>query len=287
MNVEALTNRARTYLSDLVPFTASQERAKELALSEGTFRAMRSVYMELAGEAAEISAGADRHARNAARKKAQERLWAGAGSRPCAGQVVTGSAPCTAAVQGSRLYVYRIIHEVGFAPNITGGVLTLTTCKPVIRRGANVGDYVLGLLPKMFGYAPAFVAKVTDKFPMASYWSDPKWAFKKPHTDSVEGLYGDNAYEFLPDGTVKQHPCSHSLPRWTTNEDAKHTAKDTSGLSVLVSDSFYFGGEDRPLLMNDDNLLFSILGANENIRGHRIFPGEVGEEMVHAIERSL
>ncbi|WP_347927045.1 hypothetical protein [Pseudomonas helvetica] len=40
----------------------------------------------------------------------------------------------------SRIYSYVITHDHGFAPNPHGGVLTLATCKPVIRRTAEKGS---------------------------------------------------------------------------------------------------------------------------------------------------
>lgn len=283
-----LTRMVRAHLIELVPQNETQKLARELAIADGSFRAMRSVYMELCGEQAELAAGADRNARNRARKQAQERAWCGAGPRPRASdQVMRGILPFAPAAPGSKLYAYRIIHEVGFAPNVTGSVLTLATCKPVVRRNANIGDYVLGLLPAAFNYAPAFLAVVTDKISMQQYWDAPEWMFKKPHMNSVEGLYGDNAYETLADGSVIQHPCNHSLPRWTYSEDKKHKAKDTSGQFVLISHCFYFGGEDNPLYLDDAGLLYSVIGANENIRGHRVFPGEVGAEVACAIERAF
>jgi hypothetical protein len=42
----------------------------------------------------------------------------------------------------SRLFTYVITHDAGFAPNPFYGVLTLNFCKPLIRRTAEVGDWV-------------------------------------------------------------------------------------------------------------------------------------------------
>lgn len=49
-------------------------------------------------------------------------------------------------VDPPKLIVYRIVTDNNTAPHISNGILTLTLCKPVIRKGANVGDYVLALL---------------------------------------------------------------------------------------------------------------------------------------------
>ena len=42
------------------------------------------------------------------------------------------------------LYSYTIPYDDGAAPNPYWGVLTLAICKPVIRRTAEIGDWVVG-----------------------------------------------------------------------------------------------------------------------------------------------
>ena len=45
-----------------------------------------------------------------------------------------------------NLWTYRIITDNGTAPNVSDGILTLTLCKPEIRKGAAVGDYVVAFV---------------------------------------------------------------------------------------------------------------------------------------------
>ena len=45
-----------------------------------------------------------------------------------------------------HIWTYRIVTDTGVAPNIANGILTLTLCKPIVRQGAKVGDYVLALV---------------------------------------------------------------------------------------------------------------------------------------------
>lgn len=45
-----------------------------------------------------------------------------------------------------KLFVYRIVTDAGTAPHVSNGYLTLTLCKPGIRKAAKVGDYVLALV---------------------------------------------------------------------------------------------------------------------------------------------
>jgi hypothetical protein len=42
----------------------------------------------------------------------------------------------------ARIYSYVVRYDSGFAPNPFYGYCTLATCKPDIRRGAEVGDLV-------------------------------------------------------------------------------------------------------------------------------------------------
>ena len=45
-----------------------------------------------------------------------------------------------------KLIIYKIKTDNNTAPHISKGILTLTLCKPVVRKGANLGDYVLAIL---------------------------------------------------------------------------------------------------------------------------------------------
>lgn len=47
----------------------------------------------------------------------------------------------------TRIYRYILVDDVGMAPCPAGGLITLGTCKPAIRRGASTGDWVLGFRP--------------------------------------------------------------------------------------------------------------------------------------------
>ena len=51
----------------------------------------------------------------------------------------------------SKGYSYIVARDFGFAPNPFNAVLTLATCKPIVRKGAEVGDFVIGVTPKCLG----------------------------------------------------------------------------------------------------------------------------------------
>ena len=74
------------------------------------------------------------------------------------------------------LYCYKMRHDTGFAPNTYHGVLTLATCKPTIRRCAEIGYWISGWtsnvvygknnIKKVFTddtHKLIYLAKVTDK----------------------------------------------------------------------------------------------------------------------------
>ena len=45
-------------------------------------------------------------------------------------------------VEKKFLYCYKMTHDTGFAPNPYYEVLTLATCKPTIRRCAEIGYWI-------------------------------------------------------------------------------------------------------------------------------------------------
>ena len=44
----------------------------------------------------------------------------------------------------ARIHSYVVRYDSGFAPNPFYGYCTLATCKPSIRKGADIGDWVVG-----------------------------------------------------------------------------------------------------------------------------------------------
>ena len=78
-----------------------------------------------------------------------------------------------------KLFVYRIVTDEGVAPHISDSLLTLTLCKPGIRKAAQVGDYVLALVAlqhaKLTGkgqdryYKAAYLFAITEKVGILEY----------------------------------------------------------------------------------------------------------------------
>lgn len=140
-----------------------------------------------------------------------------------------------------RVYSYIVTHDSGFAPNPFHGFLTLACCKPLIRRTAQVGDWVVGL--SLGAERIVFAMRVSERLTFEQYWADPRFAAKKPDVKAKQVMLrrGDNIYRPGDDGTLVQIPSAHANPDGTDNPKTRR--HDLSGRFVLVADDFvYFGG---------------------------------------------
>jgi hypothetical protein len=163
-----------------------------------------------------------------------------------------------------RIYVYKLVHDTGFAPNPFHGWCTLACCKPKIRSGASRGDWVVGITPKALGERLAYFMRVEEVLTFDQYFADPRFAAKKPLDQKGQPLIrrcGDNCYEPLGRNAFRQLPSSHS--RKDGSEDLELKRQDLAGIQVLASRQFgYFGADAIPL---DPGLEFMVPG-----RGHRV-----------------
>jgi len=160
-----------------------------------------------------------------------------------------------------KLYSYIVKHDTGFAPNPFYGYCTLACCKPIIRRKAEEGDWIVGLTPKSAGNEIVYFMRVDDVVPsFGDYWTDSRFRAKKPsQTGELRKRCGDNIYEPYGKG-YRQLPSTHSRKDGT--EHAGNKAHDLSGKRILVSETFaYFGS--KPLSLPRE-LRSLIVG-----RGHR------------------
>ncbi|MEO1903844.1 MAG: hypothetical protein ABGX87_19010 [Alcanivorax sp.] len=149
-------------------------------------------------------------------------------------------------IQGQNLYIYSITRDLGFAPNPFHGVCTLATCKPKIRAGANVGDWVIGLAGHTIkGHYKKciFIMQVSERMSFTEYWNDERYQIKKPvRNGSKVQMLGDNIYCRTEEGGWWQSYSHHSNPDGSINEE--NLRQDTSTDRVLTSDRFiYFGRE--------------------------------------------
>ena len=144
-----------------------------------------------------------------------------------------------------RLYSYVVARDYAFAPNPFHGFCTLATCKPQIRRTAQVGDLILGTgsSTKGRGGYLVFVMRVTEAMSFEEYWLDPRFAPKRPNLQgSAKQAFGDNIYHRDTDGNWVQENSHHSFHDGTANPE--NVSHDTGVDRVLISDQFtYWGGQ--------------------------------------------
>jgi hypothetical protein len=158
-----------------------------------------------------------------------------------------------------RLYSYKVVYDIGFAPNPFHGTCTLATCKPKIRKGAAPGDWIVGVgsnAKETEGHL-IYAMEVDEKLSFDAYWGDPRFECKRPdRRGSLKYRYGDNVYHRSPTGVWVQEDCRHSLDDGSPNPD--HVKRDTSADAVLVASRFtYWGGQGpqlAPELRNWDGL---------------------------------
>lgn len=147
--------------------------------------------------------------------------------------------------EGATLYAYPITRDFGFAPNPFHGICTLATCKPRIRKGAKVGDWIMGLGGSELGSASKkciYLMKITEKMTFDEYWEDHRFSLKKPvRNGSRKQILGDNIYHRGQKGKWVQEDSHHSNEDGTPND--VNVGRDTGSTDqVLISDYFlYFG----------------------------------------------
>ena len=146
-----------------------------------------------------------------------------------------------------RIYSYVVRYDSGFAPNPFYGYCTLATCKPDIRRTADIGDWIVGSGSSSRdvrrGGQMVYAMRVTEVMSFDEYSVDHRFEAKKPYRrGSRKQSCGDNIYyRDGSDATWQQLDSFHSNNNGEANPD--HVNRDTGVNRVLVSDDFvYFGG---------------------------------------------
>lgn len=181
--------------------------------------------------------------------------------------------------------MYVVDRDFGFAPNPFHGYCTLATCKPVIRRTAQVGDWVIGMggaRLKASGRC-IFAMRITEKLTFNKYLSNPKFLDKKPvRNGSRKMMVGDNIYYFNEDaGEWHQADSHHSNADGSINRF--NLERDTQSDSVLVSEYFFYFGSEAPPV---PKALLTKLGYKNQI-GHRVFEDSKATPLVEWIEKSF
>lgn len=168
------------------------------------------------------------------------------------------------------VYMYVVARDFGFAPNPFHGVCTLATCKPVVRRMAQVGDWVFGMGGTKLGAVGRciFAMQVTEAMSFDEYWLDPRFRDKRPvRNGSRTRMLGDNIYH-QRDGCWQQLDSHHSRPDGSA--DIHNIKTDTGTNRVLISERFFYFGKQAPEVPK--KILEDIGYAN--LRGHRVYPDD-------------
>ena len=137
-----------------------------------------------------------------------------------------------------RIYTYVIATDRGSAPNYDPPCTTLAICKPRIRHGAESGDLVLAFTGSNLSPEPhsvCWAGIVTEKMSFSEYWTDKRFATKKPGASATP----DNIYKPTPHG-LQQVPNSSHGP--------DHVPTDLGGQFVLIFARTWIFGASGPIL---------------------------------------
>ncbi|WP_161634121.1 Nmad2 family putative nucleotide modification protein [Pseudomonas canadensis] len=147
-----------------------------------------------------------------------------------------------------RIYSYKLSRDYGFAPNPFHGVCTLATCKPQIRRGAQVGDLIIGCGSAELNMQGKiiFAMRISEKMTFQQYWNDPRFSLKKVNFyTSRSAAYGDNIYHIENNQWI-QEDSHHSLDDGMVH--AENLARDTGSDNVLIGTDFVYWGANAPIM---------------------------------------
>ncbi|HEY0761806.1 MAG TPA: hypothetical protein VGD61_05475 [Pyrinomonadaceae bacterium] len=185
----------------------------------------------------------------------------------------------------SKVYMYVVDRDFGFAPNPFHGYCSLATCKPMIRKQAEVEDWVIGMggaRLKATGRC-VFAMRVTEKLTFNDYWSNPRFFDKRPvRNGSQRMMVGDNIYHFNA-RTKKWHQADshHSKADGSINLD--NLTQDTSSNNVLVSQHFFYFGSEAPVVPRH---LLNRIGY-KNARGYRVFKDGEADSLINWLHNTL
>lgn len=131
------------------------------------------------------------------------------------------------------IYSYKLTTDNGSAPCADNGLLSLTICKPMIRKKCKLNDYVIGISSKNMKlgdkYKIIYIAKITKIITIKDYY--------KKYPKRKDCIYND-----LDKQITNIYHCSNEK------------YKDLSGIYSLISNDFiYFGDKyiDLPVKFND------------------------------------
>lgn len=154
-----------------------------------------------------------------------------------------------------RVWTYVITTDRGSAPNYDGDVVTLTICKPLIRKNARPGDLVIAFNGRALRHpnpnSLRWAGVIEKVVPLENYWDDPEFGGKRPGRSSTP----DNIYRWTGISWEQEPNDSHVL---------RDLPRDTGGLNALAFREAWHFGEDGPELYEAE------LWMTGGRRGHRV-----------------
>jgi hypothetical protein len=169
----------------------------------------------------------------------------------------------------TKIYSYILRYDDGAAPNPFWSICTLAICKPVIRRTAETGDWVIGTGSKNarcndgvfhdLSDDLVYAMKVTKVLSLAEY--DRYCQVHLPHKIPTRASndwrirMGDCIYAYGASEQPTIRPGVHG---------EGNRQRDLGGINVLLSDHFYYFGEAAVPLPT------ALLPLRQPTQGHRI-----------------
>jgi hypothetical protein len=130
----------------------------------------------------------------------------------------------------SRIWRYVLAHDTGMAPCVDDGVLTLTCCKPMIRKNGRRGEWVIGFVPTRAGRGRvAWVGQIADVLHLGEY--EARFGGRQ------DALYRLDGY--TEDGTERLIPLRDDY-----HADADSQRRDWRGKHALIFEPFWYWGRN-------------------------------------------
>jgi hypothetical protein len=153
----------------------------------------------------------------------------------------------------TKIYSYILKNDSGAAPNPFWRKCTLTICKPVIRRTAEIGDWIIGTGSKNsklkdgknYDYSDSIIyaMKVTDIKTLSEYdeFCNKKLKYKIPNwrTKDWRKIMGDCIYDYSKGMNPTMRKGVHT---------EKNKKRDLGGQRALISNHFYYFGEEARVI---------------------------------------
>lgn len=163
-----------------------------------------------------------------------------------------------------NLYSYCLRFDDGAAPNPFWDICSLAICKPVIRRTAKVGDWVVGLGSANspignISDSVVYMMRITNIRNLRDYdiLCQSKYPGKIPDWNNTDfrRRVGDCIYDYSQGSPPKLRPSVHT---------ERNRKTDMGGVSALISSHFYYFG-DHPVQLPDN--LKSLIRKQQ---GHKV-----------------